>query len=388
MVWDFDSQTLHGEWPRDNWAGPSFYLVVDPEGVIHYVSEDLRPMFGLTIEQLVGRNWREIFNRNEEQGCEGASETMMCLCSAGDLPHVFPVAIVDDCGVRRELVGCVREHRKASGELALSLIHFCLAGPSASKSRSPSDRLPQETTATIDGRAEPRTIAASRMLANVAHEVAQPLGAASMFCEAARQLLTQSKIDRSHCLIMLDQISEQLDFAVSVVRRVYDTFCGATLRLQRLAMDQLVAETLHLFAPRIEAAKVRVRMSPGESESSILGEPTQLRELFGNLLTNACESLMAVEEAERELQIEIRTGDELVTLQFRDSGPPTTSAATEAMFTANSTTKQGNLGIGLKICREIVAAHCGQIKASPNADRGVTVTVVLPRAADRNVAGT
>jgi signal transduction histidine kinase len=50
----------------------------------------------------------------------------------------------------------------------------------------------------------------------------------------------------------------------------------------------------------------------------------------------------------------------------------------EAVFEPFRTTKEHGLGLGLAICKSIVAAHGGKMWATNNADRGATFHLTLP----------
>ena len=101
--------------------------------------------------------------------------------------------------------------------------------------------------------------------------------------------------------------------------------------------------------------------------------------MFLNLILNAVEALSGVSEGARVLRI--GTGQDassgvLVTVQ--DSGPGLHPESVDRLFDAFYTTKPGGMGMGLSICRSIVEAHGGQIRAARTAGPGATVQFTLP----------
>ena len=56
----------------------------------------------------------------------------------------------------------------------------------------------------------------------------------------------------------------------------------------------------------------------------------------------------------------------------RDSGPGLAPAILKRVFDAFYTTKSGGLGMGPSICRSIIEAHGGRLRASTNVPHGAT----------------
>jgi signal transduction histidine kinase len=67
-----------------------------------------------------------------------------------------------------------------------------------------------------------------------------------------------------------------------------------------------------------------------------------------------------------------------ISVEVQDSGPGLPEASAEQIFQAFYTTKPAGLGMGLSICRSIVEAHGGQLRAAPRDPTGATFTFTLP----------
>ena len=76
--------------------------------------------------------------------------------------------------------------------------------------------------------------------------------------------------------------------------------------------------------------------------------------------------------------ISTRNEPDGVSVEVRDSGPGFAPADVERVFEAFYTTKLGGLGMGLSICRSIIEAHGGRLRASPNLPRGASFQFALP----------
>ena len=97
-----------------------------------------------------------------------------------------------------------------------------------------------------------------------------------------------------------------------------------------------------------------------------------------NLILNAIEAMSTVEAGERELLISTDQSEANGTLvAVRDSGPGIDPKRLELVFEAFYSTKSG-MGMGLSICRSIIAAHGGRLWAATSEPRGALFQFTLP----------
>ena len=97
-----------------------------------------------------------------------------------------------------------------------------------------------------------------------------------------------------------------------------------------------------------------------------------------NLLLNAVEAMRSVEAVPRELLISTEQDHGGVHVAVRDSGPGLDPSRLERVFDAFYTTKSTGTGMGLSICRSIIAAHGGRLWAAANEPRGTIFQFTLP----------
>jgi signal transduction histidine kinase len=129
----------------------------------------------------------------------------------------------------------------------------------------------------------------------------------------------------------------------------------------------------------IDKNKVLVRTRLSAGLTSIWGDRVQLQQVIMNLILNSVEAMDAVEKGARELSIstkQVQTGE--ISVAVQDSGPGIDPEHLERVFAPFYTTKTGGIGMGLSICRSIIAAHGGRLWAEANRPRGTIFQFTLP----------
>jgi signal transduction histidine kinase/CheY-like chemotaxis protein len=117
----------------------------------------------------------------------------------------------------------------------------------------------------------------------------------------------------------------------------------------------------------------------------VRAKPAELRQVFLNLLVNAAQAIPEGEAHVNEIRVMTRTDHQgSAVIEIKDTGigipPDLGTRIFEPFFTTRSAGR--GLGLGLTVCRDIVAALDGEIVIDSVVGEGTTVRVVLPPCAE------
>jgi signal transduction histidine kinase len=212
---------------------------------------------------------------------------------------------------------------------------------------------------------------------SLAHELNQPLGIILSNAQAAQELLLQNPPDVAEVQAILADIVAADRRAGEVIERLRAMLKGGQASLQPLQLNQVIEEVLHLMRADLIGRGVTVFRGLAPDLPLVAGDRVQLQQLVLNLVLNAAEAMAAnAPDARRlHLQTKLHQGRARVSVQDEGGGLP---AEVERLFQPFYTTKAQGLGMGLAICRSIVAAHGGRIWAEPHSERSAVFHVELP----------
>jgi two-component system, LuxR family, sensor kinase FixL len=167
--------------------------------------------------------------------------------------------------------------------------------------------------------------------------------------------------------------------AGEVITRLRALLKKGEASLQPLDLNDVATEVMALARRELIDRHVTVstRLTPGLPGT--LGDRVQLQQVMLNLVLNACEAMGTRTFAERTLTLSTALdGDRFLLASIADRGSGIPPNAAERLFEPFFTTKPQGLGLGLSICRSIIAAHGERLWADNNADGGATFTIALP----------
>jgi two-component system NtrC family sensor kinase len=213
--------------------------------------------------------------------------------------------------------------------------------------------------------------AMGHMIAGVTHELNNPLTAILGITD----LLRDKSID--------DQMRRQVELVHQQARRaaeiVQNLLAYARPRVPTKAnvdLNELVRRTLtlHEYSLRVNNIKVDFVATPGLP--TVIGDPSQLVQVFLNLLMNAEQAILEIRKPTETGNLRVRLGPRpdasgqgsgSVWVAFQDDGPGIPPETLPKIFDPFFTTKRPGrgTGLGLSICLAIVKEHGGAIEVEP-----------------------
>jgi PAS domain S-box-containing protein len=224
-----------------------------------------------------------------------------------------------------------------------------------------------------------RVATMGQLAASIAHEVNQPVGAAVTNAYAALRWLGAAPPNTDEVRHALTRIVTNGNRATDVLSRIRAFIKKAPPRQESVDVNEAVVEVVALTRSEAKKNKVAVQMQLAEGLPVVQADRIQLQQILLNLIVNAIESMCSSDAGSRRLLI-CTAKSELndVSVEVQDSGPGFPAASAEQIFQAFYTTKAAGLGMGLSICRSIVEAHGGQLRAAPGDPTGAIFTFTLP----------
>jgi len=224
-----------------------------------------------------------------------------------------------------------------------------------------------------------RVSAVGSLATALAHELNQPLAAITNYMEAAQGLVDDDALDPELLREAVSGAAEQSLRAAKIVRRLRDFIArGETMR-QVESLKKLVREASALALLGAGKNEIEVRVALDPTADLVNVDAIHVQQILFNLIRNALE---AMEEARvKRLEIQsTRLPDGMVELSVSDSGAGLSPDVAANLFEPFRTTKGSGMGLGLSICRTLVEAQGGRIRAKPSAIGGSTFAFTLPLA--------
>ncbi|UCG61503.1 MAG: GAF domain-containing sensor histidine kinase [Candidatus Zixiibacteriota bacterium] len=232
----------------------------------------------------------------------------------------------------------------------------------------------------------------AQLVAGVAHEVNNPIGAVAGTSELLRRAV--AKLARAiedsdvqnlgdfaeirNALTAIEKAASVIESGslrvAEIVRRLKSFAQLDQSELQTIDVHMLMEDCLALLETRFKD-RIKIEKNLG-SLPKIRCYSAALNQVFFHVLLNATEAITG----RGHIGIVTRSQDEFAVIEISDSGKGIPHDALSRVFDPGFTTKGVGVGtgLGLPICYQIIQSHNGEIDIQSEIDRGTKVTIRIP----------
>ena len=221
----------------------------------------------------------------------------------------------------------------------------------------------------------------TRIATSIAHDLRTPLLGIEQGLQGL-QFFTDSQLSGEARLLVGDlHVGARL--AVGIVQDILDLYRQAygelPLSYTQFRLDQVVREVVDLLKPEIADRRLEITLSAPPSE--ITADQRRLYRVLVNLLDNAVKNSPSGGNVRIIVSVRGEGSARRAVVAVEDEGKGLDPAALDTLFEPNrpvtSPTRMGT-GLGLYLCRSVIASHRGTIWAENRSEGGARFVFDIP----------
>ena len=225
-----------------------------------------------------------------------------------------------------------------------------------------------------------RVMTMGELTASIAHEINQPLAGILTNASTCLRMLAADQPNVEGARETARRTIRDANRASEVITHLRALFAKKETAAEPFDLTEATREVIALCSSDLQRKGTLLRPDLASDLPIVIGDRIQLQQVILNLLTNAADAMLAVDDRPRELHIKTELdADGLVRVTIRDSGVGFDSRDAEKLFRAFFSTKSQGMGIGLSVSRSIIESHHGRIWAVKNEGPGATFAFAIPR---------
>lgn len=211
-----------------------------------------------------------------------------------------------------------------------------------------------------------------QMLAQITHEVRNPLNALSLNAELLADEL--GGLDPKHeteAWDLLGTVANEIERLTQVTAHYLQLARRPRATLAREDLALVVDDVARLLAAELSQAGVRMEVRADAVPPQLL-DGNQLKQALLNVVRNATEA------GARHLVLAVSRRDGEIVVSLQDDGPGMTPEEVEKATEPFYSSKATGTGLGLAITKQILEDHDGTVRVDSAPGSGTTVTLVFP----------
>ena len=347
---------------------PDAMIVIDPQGIMHSFSATAEKQFGYAASEVVGRNVNMLMPGPYR---EQHDSYLARYLATGEQRVIGVGRLV--VGQRKD--GTTFPMELAVGEMRAGTRRFFTGFVRDLTERQETQRRLQELQSELIFMS--RFTALGEMASTLAHELNQPLTAATMYLNGARRLLDGAKpSDIPTARDAAENAAGQVLRAGQIIKRLREFVARGESERKAEPLSKLIEEASALALVGARETGVQASFEFDPRAELALVDKIQIQQVLLNLIRNAMEAMQ--DSATCKLSIVTRrNSDETVQIDVADEGSGIAPEIAAQLFKPFVTSKRNGMGVGLSISRTIVEAHGGRLWAEARPGGGTVFSMTL-----------
>jgi signal transduction histidine kinase len=224
-----------------------------------------------------------------------------------------------------------------------------------------------------------RVTSLNALTASIAHEVNQPLSGIITNASTCLRMLAGDPPNVDGARETVRRTLRDGNRAADVIKRLRALYSKKEFTLEPVDLNEAMREVIALSLSDLKRNRVILRSELAEDLPPVTCDRVQVQQVILNLLRNASDAMVSIEDGLRQLLIRTERADGYcVRVTVRDAGVGLDRESMDRLFDAFYTTKSDGMGIGLSVSRSIIERHHGRLWAEPNDGPGATFSFSIP----------
>ena len=216
------------------------------------------------------------------------------------------------------------------------------------------------------------------MAATLAHELNQPLSAATTYLHASQVDIERAGLMGQSASRTIELAKAQILRAGAIIRRMRELLAHQARSLGAERVGAMVADLAGVLSMIERAGGVQIEIQIDDVNDRVRADRIQFQQAMVNLIRNGVEALAGTPDPRLRITGSVRNENEF-RIVVEDNGVGIAAEKIDTIFRPLMTTKAGGMGLGLSVTRTIVESHGGVLQVEKSVLGGAAFSFCLMR---------
>jgi len=199
-----------------------------------------------------------------------------------------------------------------------------------------------------------------QMLAQIAHEIRNPLGGIELLTGLVKEDLEKNNADTQY----IHKVQEEIAKLKLLITAYLNYSRPPEPKPQWVKIAGVISDIHQSLVHQLNEKKIRLQIENQVSE--IWFDPDHLRQILFNLISNSIQAT----DPEGNITVKIDKNERSWFIEVSDNGAGIPAEIHDKIFEPFFTTRSDGIGLGLSICQKLCRENGAEIRLASRADRG------------------